>query len=105
MTVLENLAGGFVILVILSLLLIVIGFLSDSASKNSLGEPTEPRSRNSLFSGGVLWLLLAGAWGYSAATQYAEGQIEWIWLLGYIALSVMSLSLSIQHFREARLAE
>jgi hypothetical protein len=59
---LDFLSGGFVALVIASLLLVTIGFLSDSVGNTA--EPGEPKpfSRPALAALALLYLLLGGLW-------------------------------------------
>ncbi len=97
----EDIASGFVILMIGSLLWIAAGFLLDSATK-SRADDDEPRSRVSYLAIGIGWLLLVGAWAYQSWTAYNDEPRDWLWIALAAAASLMALAVSIRSFRGAK---
>lgn len=95
----ESFAGGFVILIILSLIFIVIGFLGDATGR----EHEEPaiETKRSLYLDGMGWLLIAGVWAAYAISELRVDTPSW-WT--FAALGVISLLAAFRAFMRMRRA-
>ncbi len=78
---LEFLSGGFVALVIASLVLVTIGFLTDSVGNSA--EPGEPKpfSRPALAALALLYLLMGGFWIDHLAALTNRNDMDWFMIV------------------------
>ncbi len=99
---LDDLAGGFAFLIILSLLFLAIGFLSDSVASDPRREEVPP-TRGSLFLGAFGWLCLAAGWMYWAVSEWREATRDWVMIslaLGWALVAVLNCARNARNARK-----
>lgn len=78
---LETLSGGFVALIIASLLLISLGFFSDSIRRNLGEDEAKPLSRSWIVAIAVGWLVLTGYWVHNLLDVLSHTESDWFTLV------------------------
>lgn len=73
----ENLASSFVGLLILSLAVISIGFLWDSAGVSDESDETKPPSTMSRVVMAVFYLIMAALWTWQLSDDWSEQDRNW----------------------------
>ena len=101
---LENIAGGFTILILASLIFLVVGFLLHSTGGDLDDEEAKPSPLKEALTG--LFFLASGAiWAYYFASEWGSDESDRLTLITSAIWLVISVVWATQHLRTAMIAK